>query len=62
MRKSIILDDGINDKVMNVTSRMIRDTKQSWSVSLVINSLLYLALEKDVTVDQIIKVQDKLKR
>lgn len=60
MRKSIILDDSINDKVMIITSRMIKDTKQSWSVSNVINSLLYLALEKDVTVEQIIKVQDKL--
>jgi len=62
MRKSIILDDGVNDKVMNITSRMIRDTKQSWSVSNVINSLLCLALEENVTVDQIIKVQDKLGR
>jgi len=60
MRKSIILDEIINDKVMNITSKMIKDTKQSWSVSKVINSLLYLQLERDTTTDQIIKVQDKL--
>jgi len=62
MRKSMILDEGINDKVMNLTAKMIKETKQSWSMSNVINSLLYLILEKDVTVDQIIKVQDKLGR
>lgn len=60
MRKSMILDEGINDKVMNLTAKMIKDTKQSWSVSKVINSLLYLQLERDTTTDQIIKVQDKL--
>ena len=60
MRKSIILDDGINKKVMNVTAKMIKDTGQSWSVSNIINSLLVLALRQEITTDKIIKVQDEL--
>lgn len=60
MRKSIILDDGINKKVMNVTAKMIKDTGQSWSVSNIINSLLVIALKQEITTDKIIKVQDEL--
>ena len=60
MRKSIILDDSINKKVMNVTAKMIKDTGQSWSVSNIINSLLVLALRQEITTDKIIKVQDEL--
>jgi len=60
MRKSIILNDGINKKIMNITAKMIKDTGQSWSVSNIINSLLVLALRQEITTDKIIKVQDEL--
>lgn len=56
----MILDDGINKKVMNITAKMIKDTGQSWSVSNIINSLLVLALKQEITTEKIIKVQDEL--
>lgn len=60
MRKSIILDDGINRNVMQITAMMIKKTDESWSVSNIINSLLLIALRQDITPEKIIKVQDEL--
>jgi len=60
MRKSIILDEGVNDKVMTITAKLIRETKQSWSVSNIINSLLVIALRQDITSNKIIDVQKEL--
>lgn len=60
MRKSIILDDGVNRNVMQITAMMIKKTDQSWSVSNIINSLLLIALRQEITPEKIIKVQDEL--
>lgn len=60
MRTSIILDDGVNKKIMNLISKMIKDTEQTWSVSNIINSLLVIALRQDITAEKIIKVQEEL--
>ena len=60
MRKSVMIDDGLNKKIMNLTAKMIRDTSQEWSTSAIINSLLVLAFRNEITTDKIIKVQDEL--
>gem|GEM_PF-6248125 len=60
MRRSLVIDDGVNKKVMNLTAKMIKETGQSWSVSNIISSLLIIALKQDVTVDKVIKVQEEL--
>jgi len=60
LRRSLVIDDGVNKKVMNLTAKMIKETGQSWSVSNIISSLLIIALKQDVTVDKVIKVQEEL--
>lgn len=60
MRTSIIIDDGVNKKLMNLISKMIKDTEQTWSLSNIVNSLLVIALRQDITTDKIIKVQEEL--
>jgi len=59
VRKTFCLDNKLKDKVINIQANLIKDTKQHWSNSKVINHLIKYALEKGADTDNIAKMDEK---
>lgn len=47
---------------MKLVSKLINITGETWSASVVINSLILYAVQKDITAEKIINLQDDLEK
>lgn len=62
MRRSVIVNDNLDKKILNITANIMRDTNQSWPFSKTVNALLFLAIQKlSLSSDKIINAESELK-
>jgi hypothetical protein len=59
LRKTFVLDEKLEGRIMNIEAGLIKETHHHWSDSKVINTLIQYAIQKGATAHTIAIIFDK---